>query len=148
MKKNGVTLIELIIVMVIIAIGATFVVPAIGSWIPNYRLKGAARDIVSILRVAQMKAVSANMEYRVKFDQSAGSYILQYRTTAGGSWINDGEEKKLPSGIQIVDLEPDDFEAQFNPNSTSTAGSIILKNTKGTHRKITISSSTGKVNVE
>ena len=148
MKKTGVTLIELIIVMAIIAIGATFLVPAIGSWIPNYRLKGAVRDIVSILRVAQMKAVSTNMEYRVKFNQSKGNYILQYRTTAGGSWINDGEEKKLPTGIQIADLEPDDFEAQFNPNSTSSAGSIVLRNTKSIQKRITISSSTGRVNVE
>lgn len=148
MKKTGVTLLELIIVMVIIAIGATFIIPGIGSWIPHFRLKSATRDIVSILRVAQMKAVSTNMEYRVKFYQSEGSYILQYRTTAGGSWIDEGEKKKLPPGIQIADLEPDDFEAQFNPNSTSSAGSIVVKNTKGSQRKITITSSTGKVNVE
>lgn len=148
MGKRAVTLVELIIVMAIIAIGATFVVPAIGSWIPNYRLKGATREIISILRVAQMKAVSTNMEYRVKFNQSSGSYILQYRTTIGGSWINEGEERLLPKGIQIIDLVPDDFEPQFNPNSTASAGSIILRNTKGSQRKITISSSTGKINVE
>lgn len=148
MKKIGITLIELIIVMVIIAISATFIIPSIGSWIPHYRLRSATRDVVSILRLAQMKAVSTNMEYRVKFNQSEGSYILQYRTTSGGSWVNDGEEKKLPTGIQIIDLEPDDFEAQFNPNSTSSAGSIVLKNIKGSKRKITISSSTGKISVE
>ena len=39
MNKKGVTLIELIVVMVIIAIGAILLVPNIGAWLPNYRLK-------------------------------------------------------------------------------------------------------------
>jgi len=52
MKRRGITLIELIIVMAIIAIGAVLVAPNIGAWIPHYRLRSAARDVVSTLRTA------------------------------------------------------------------------------------------------
>ena len=55
-NQKGVTLLELIIVMVIIAIGATLMAPGISSWMPHYRLRSATRDIVSTMRVAQIKA--------------------------------------------------------------------------------------------
>jgi prepilin-type N-terminal cleavage/methylation domain-containing protein len=60
-NRRGITLLELVVVMAIVAIGAAFVAPNIGAWIPNYRLKSATRDIVSTLRTAQLKAVSNNI---------------------------------------------------------------------------------------
>jgi general secretion pathway protein H len=148
MDRKGITLIELIIVIIIIAIGVSLIVPNISAWVPYYRLRGATRDIISTMRVAQMKAVSNNMEYRIKFDQGGGNYILQYRTTAGGPWIDEGIVQQLPAGIHIFDLEPDGFDAEFNPNSTSSAGSITLQNLKGGRRKISLSSTTGRVTVD
>ena len=68
MNKKGVTLIELIVVFVIIAIGAVLMVPNLSPWMANYRLRSATRDITSTLRVAQMKAVSNNLNYQVLFD--------------------------------------------------------------------------------
>ena len=64
-NQKGVTLLELIIVMVIIAIGATLMAPGISSWMPHYRLRSATRDIVSTMRVAQIKAISNNLTYQV-----------------------------------------------------------------------------------
>ena len=51
---------ELVVVMAIIAISAVLATPNIGAWIPNYRLKGAIREIVSVMRTAQIKSVSTN----------------------------------------------------------------------------------------
>ena len=65
MNKKGVTLIELIVVFVIIAIMAGLLAPNIGAWLPNYRLRSATRDIVSTMRDAQMRAVSKNMHIRL-----------------------------------------------------------------------------------
>jgi prepilin-type N-terminal cleavage/methylation domain-containing protein len=153
-NKKGITLIELIIVMVIIAIGATLMVPGIGAWLPNYRLRSATRDIVSTMRVAQMRAVSHNIEYAVSFNVGGNSYILHRRNT-GGCWDNDGDIQTLPAGIQINNITfPIDPclnnrpLAQFNPNSTSSSGSITLINTKGTTRRIVLTASTGRVRIE
>ena len=146
MRKRGVTLVELVVVMAIIAIGAAFVAPNIGAWIPNYRLRSASRDVTSALRMAQMKAISNNTQYHVSFNPGAGSFILQYQDT-GGNWIDDGVSATLPKGVLISGITFPGNNAQFNPNSTSSTGSITLSNTKGSKKTITLTTSTGKVNV-
>ena len=147
-NKKGITLIELVVVMIIIAIGAVLLVPNIGGWLPNYRLKSSTRDIASIMRVAQMKAVSNNLQYRVNLnsaDVGANSYILQYNT--GGIWVNEGAIQRLPSGIIINNNTLPNDRAEFNPNSTSSTGSITLQNTKGTQSRITLTPATGRVKI-
>lgn len=144
MNRRGVTLLELIIVIVIIAIGATLLAPGIGSWIPIYKLRGATRDVVSTLRTAQMKAVSINTDYRVRFPD-ATSYILEYQTTAG--WVAEGTQQTLPTGIQFSAF-PLGNNFQFNPNSTASTGSLTLTNTKGSARTISLITSTGRIRVD
>jgi prepilin-type N-terminal cleavage/methylation domain-containing protein len=146
MSKKGVTLLELIIVMVIIAIGATLLVPAIGAWIPTYRLRGATRDVVSTLRTAQMRAISINTDYRVRFPD-ATSYILEYRTTsATNPWVAEGSQQNLPTGITFTSFPPGS-RFLFNPNSTASTGSLTLTNTKGSSRTISLTTSTGRIRV-
>ena len=144
-NRKGVTLIELIVVMIIIAIGAILMAPGIGAWLPNYRLRSTTRDIVSTMRTAQMKAVSTNMEYRVLFDPGLKTYTLQRNS---GGWQADGATQALPSGIEISAINFAGNNAQFNSNSTASGGSIILINTKGTSKTITLTTSTGRIKIE
>jgi prepilin-type N-terminal cleavage/methylation domain-containing protein len=144
MNKKGITLIELIVVMVIIAIGAVLLAPGIGAWLPNYRLRSATRDIASTMRTAQMKAVSTNMEYRVFFPD-ASSYVLQYNS---GGFINEGALQTIPAGVSLDLSNLPGNNAQFNPNSTSSIGSVTLTNTKGTQKTITLTPATGRVKIE
>ena len=141
MNRKGVTLLELIVVIVIIGIGAVLFAPNIGAWLPNYRLRSAARDIVSTMRTAQMRAVSTNLTYQVSFTLPA-SYVLQHQTT------NEGANQTLPAGISISAINFTGNNAVFNPNSTSSSGSITLQNTRGTVRRLTVTSSTGRVTIQ
>lgn len=147
MNKRGVTLIELIVVMVIIAIGAVLFAPNIGAWLPNYRLRSAARDVASTMRTAQVRAVSNNMAYRVSFTQVPPSYVLQYQNTLG-NWVNEEVNQSLPSGISISAINLAGNNAQFNPNSTSSSGSLTLRNSRGTERRLTLTPSTGRVTIQ
>ncbi len=142
--KKGVTLLELVIVFVIIAIGAVLLVPNIGGWLPNYRLRSAARDITSMMRTAQLKAVSTNMEYRVRFPD-AKSYVLERNT---GGFVPEGATQTIPAGISVDLSNLPGNNAQFNPNSTCSIGSVTLTNTKGTQKKITLNAATGRVKIE
>lgn len=147
MNRKGVTLIELIVVMIIIGIAAVFFAPNIGAWLPNYRLRSAARDIVSTMRTAQMKAVSTNLQYRVNFnvaDVGANSYCLE--RNAGG-WVSEGVIQTLPTGVTIAGNTLPNQRAEFNTNSTSSTGSVTLQNSKGTQRRLTLAPSTGRVTI-
>jgi len=136
MNKKGVTLIELIVVMVIIAIGAALIAPNIGAWLPNYRLRSATRDLVSTMRTAQMKAVSTNTAYSVVF-VGANSY----QVVPGGILNN------LPNGVEFENNTFPGATVQFNTDSTSSGGGVTLKNVKQ-KKRITITSVTGRIKID
>jgi prepilin-type N-terminal cleavage/methylation domain-containing protein len=146
MTQRGVTLIELIVVMVIIAIGAVLTAPNISSWLTNYRLRSATRDVVSIMRVAQVKAVSNHALYQVFFDTAHDSYILQYQDT-GGAWVREGEIQTLPTGVKYNTTFVGNT-ITFSPNSTTTDGRIALNNTKGSIKTVRVSGLTGRIKIE
>jgi type IV fimbrial biogenesis protein FimT len=150
MNQKGITLIELVVVLVIIAIMAGLLAPNIGAWLPNYRLRSATRDIVSTMRTAQMRAVSNNVQYRVNFNVieigAANSYVLQ-RDSGAGVFVNDGAVQILPTGITISSNLFPAGRVVFNSNSTSSGGSITLENTKGATRSISLTTVTGRVSI-
>jgi general secretion pathway protein H len=153
MDKKGVTLIELIVVMAIIAIGAALVVPNSGVWIPTFRLRTATREIVSTLRAAQMKAVTNNTRYGVTFDP--GSQQIQLYRDSGGL-VADGPASSLPTGVtfdSITGLPMDGPGGEplvtFFPNSSASAsGNITLKNTRDRQKTIQISMTTGRITIQ
>ncbi len=150
MNKKGITLIELVVVMLIIAVGAALIAPNIGAWIPYYRLRSATRDIVSLMRTAQMKAISSNKHYGVYFDPG-GSIILQQTTgdtSVNGNWSNEGEAQTLPQGVTITGISFPNRRAHFNSDSTSGTGSMTLRNSKGSTKTITLTPSTGRTKVD
>jgi prepilin-type N-terminal cleavage/methylation domain-containing protein len=157
MNNKGVTLVELIVVFVIIAIGATLATPTIGAWLPKYRIRGATRDIVSTMRDAQMRAVASNARFRVNFSAGefgcpANSYILQQQNTLGG-WDNNGACQTLPPGITI-NLVLDDDKAVFNPDCTCSSDtrtatlSYIKEGITKEQRVIRVRPSTGRVTAD
>jgi prepilin-type N-terminal cleavage/methylation domain-containing protein len=150
MNKKGVTLIELIVVFVIIAIAAGLIAPNVGGWLPRYRLRSATRDIVSTMRDAQMKAVSRRLQYQVDFNgPPANSYILQRNS---GGFINDGALQTAPAGITVNIAGLPGGTAVFNPDCTCTAGSITLSYEKGgitqAQKGIFLNAATGKIRIQ
>jgi len=153
MNRRGVTLIELITVMVIISVLAALSIPAFGTWMAHYRLRTAARDVVSAMRTAQMRAVSYNLRHGVAFDSVNNQFQL-YRDSGGLQ--ADGAINPLPKGVtynSIVGLPTDGPGGlpfiSFFPNSTASAsGSITLRNSKGKDKTIQISMASGRVTIQ
>ena len=131
--EGGVTLIEVAVVMAIVAIMALFLAPAIGQWVDNFRIRQAARDISSTLQQAKMKAISTKTQHTVTFDIDNDTYLLS----------GESEAETVPRG---VDIEAGGT-VSFDPNGTSSGGSITIKNKEGKQYNININS-VGRVSMQ
>ena len=74
--EKGFSLIELIIVVTVIGIMAAVSVPAILQWLPNVRLKAAARDLYSNMQTMRMLAIKTNKTTAIFFFPSNNNYKL------------------------------------------------------------------------
>jgi len=77
-NKHGFSLIELVVVLVIIGIMAAIAVPNIIAWLPNMRLKAAARDLYSAAMKAKGEAIKRNVNCSLVFNQSVGGVTPAY----------------------------------------------------------------------
>ena len=78
MKKSGFTSTELVVIIGVIGILTLMAIPGFTTWLPNYRLKGAARDLYSNMQLAKIGAVRANANWAIVFDASVnpGRYFI------------------------------------------------------------------------
>ena len=74
-SASGFTMIEVLIVIVILAILSSIAIPGFSRWLPNYRLKGAARDLYSNLQLAKAGAIKDRTNWTAQFPGN-GTYQL------------------------------------------------------------------------
>jgi len=170
LKKNqsGVTLIEVVVVIALLGILAGFAYPNFKSWIPNYKLKAAARDLVSNFQRAKMEAVKRNKWVVVSFTPGTysssgmvGSYQIFVDDGTGGgtarNFTRDGSELIITQIImpKYVTL----YAASFSGGTTaagfdgkglpasSRIGNVKLRNNNSRYYKVTLSIA-GNINVQ
>ena len=134
---KGVTLIELVVVMAIVAIMALFMAPAIGEWVDNFRIRQAARDISSTLQQAKMQAISTRQPHSVTFTPGADIYQITPVTAGGGG-------AQLPKGVTIVSGSTITFSAD---GTSPVNGIITINNTKGKQYQVSVSA-TGRIQMQ
>jgi len=85
-KRDGFTIIELIIVIAVIGIIAAVSVPNFLSYLPDARLKSAARDLYSNLQQAKISAIKSNKQWAIVFNADAGVYEVCSGKGSDDSW--------------------------------------------------------------
>ena len=138
----------------IIAILTAIAVPNIISWLPNYRLKSAARDLVSNMQKARMEAVKRNVTVVLDFVPANDMYEMFVDDGAGTSgnannFTRDSGETLLGTFVMPNDvtLSSASFsggtqEAGFNSRglpANSRIGNVILLNNNSRYYKTTLS---------
>jgi prepilin-type N-terminal cleavage/methylation domain-containing protein len=66
-RQAGFTLAELVIVVGIIVVMSAIALPAIGRWIRNYKIRGAADQVAAEIQQAKLLAVKKNVNFGVVF---------------------------------------------------------------------------------
>lgn len=134
-SADGVTLLELLVVMIILSLMLGLVAPRFGVWMDNWRLRTAAERIAQTLRDARNRAVYEQRYYMVLIgpDGSRGDSVVRVRMIEPSSgWIRD---YPLPAGIMVDEGEEAPPDAVFRltayPSGGMEEGVLRLRNSQG-----------------
>ena len=163
-KEAGISIVEVMTVIAVIAILCAIAVPGYIGWLPRYRLSTAARDVLSDLEFARATAIRVNGPVVMAFNPDNDSYRIWADTGAlinRGNWNQDGDEPTLrnretPPGIFINAADFDGNpqirfagnglpEVQTNPPSLG-GGSVTLANTQD--NRVVLLSVGGKARIQ
>ena len=134
--ESGVTLLEILILVVVLSIMAGIAIPAFSAWLPEYRLRNAARDIYSTLQRAKSGAANANETWGVFFDNSVnpGNYSVwsfgpnrKWDDGVGDDRIDSNSSSWIRSGTII----PNEFIATNEPKTGLPAIKVSIVTISG-----------------
>lgn len=141
MKKNGFTLIELMVVVIIIGILAGITVPGLLRNLPYRRLVSGKDQIAGDLMLLRQKSIANDICYGLANNTSNNNeYRIFIDTDKSGTY--DGGEpvvatKKLPTGVSF----DGDFSTSFLPGGTlsqAIPGTVNVINIKGEKKSLKV----------
>jgi prepilin-type N-terminal cleavage/methylation domain-containing protein len=132
-RSGGFTLLELIVTAAMALILLSFAVLNGSRFRAEHRLRSAARQVATDLRLVRAKAITQNEEYRVRFTAGSSAYFVNRRDPATGSWEPHALYSKqiTAAGPVPLYLEPPARSAStitigFGPRGGATNGTIRL----------------------
>jgi general secretion pathway protein H len=119
----GVTLLELMIVLVLMALVAAVTIPLFGNGVSATELRGAARELAAGLRLARGQAITQRTEAMLQLDVATRRFTVP----------PDPRVHALPAGIELKlftaqrDLVSDNVGAiRFYPDGGSNGGRVTV----------------------
>ena len=166
--RRGFTLIEVVVALTIMAIGAAVAIPAFLSLVREDDLTSATRTVERLFRIARDSAIHGGTPVTVVMDSATGYVWLDTPPLVGGEvWASEWEENLSLFGSTSF-LPPDDVSLEtfgtilpipagvrleiskararftFSPSGQAFADSLVLASVLG-RRTVTLDSWTGDV---
>ncbi len=134
--SKGLTLMELIITLGVLAILLAIATPSLDTFSSAYKLRGATREVATDLQFARLLAVKENKNLRVDFNPK---YYQVVRS--------DGSIAKARNlGNEYPDITLTSISITFDSRGDASASTVTVTNPRGA-KNVTVNS-TGRVKIE
>ncbi|NEX21536.1 prepilin-type N-terminal cleavage/methylation domain-containing protein [Thiorhodococcus mannitoliphagus] len=145
--QRGLTLLELILVVAILAILIGVAVPSMHEMLARNRLKAAAQAIAEDLQWARSEAIKRNRSIAVSLEPSTWCYGITLATALG---CDCRQTQSAPKGCELKRVNGVDYpgtslsatfpQTVFEPRrATARNGSLLLQSDRGTAIKVILS---------
>ena len=134
LNTKGLTLVELMIVVSIILIISAIAIPSYISDLPRQRLKGAAINLLTDMRMARARAVASNQNYLVCFDTALPGYTLV---------LEDASMDCTPATPANVEKTVN-FKSDYGGVTFGRGNSTVCGNFAGANEDITFTAKTAR----
>nr|WP_067296773.1 GspH/FimT family protein [Marinobacterium profundum] len=131
--QTGVTLVELLVTLVVLAIFALVGFPSLTSMFESYRVAGAAQTLYADLQYARAESIKRNLDVAVNFDSTAWCYGITDTapfTACDCSGTVASQASCSVNGEQYI-VSGDSFPGVSMASSLSS-GSVTFDPTRGT----------------
>ena len=124
-RNSGMTILELVTVIGIVAILAAIGIPNYISWLPKYRAGTAIRQLYTEMQAAKQRAITENNDFKVTFLLTSPNRYEIYNDGVLGKTVIIGDSAP---GIVIDSVTFIGNSVTFYPTGLSSpAGEVILK---------------------
>jgi general secretion pathway protein H len=143
-RRDGYTLIELVLVVAVLAVASMVVGPAVGRAVDGIRVRTEVAGIASFLRSARQQAVTLRQAHEVALDAERRTLLVR---RVGRDAISSGETRRqLSSLLHLKPLTGSSLQPiTFMPQGNSSGGSFRIEATGPRAYVITVDPLTGRV---
>jgi len=134
-RSRGASLLDVLISATIFSTLLAIGLPSLARLKTPYAVRNTALQIEAALQLARQRAIARNTSYRVTFNSSAGTYVLE-QNTGGNTWVADGATQKVPYGVSLGTIPTNPV---FDTRGTLPAAINVPVSMSGAHsRTVTI----------
>ncbi|MGD9022534.1 MAG: GspH/FimT family pseudopilin [Deltaproteobacteria bacterium] len=146
-KAEGLTLVELMVAIAILAIFATVAIPSFNYYLPKARASGAGRELFTELQWARQRAIARNNDFVIVFNTSNDSYTIY------DDQDNDFSTVGAESGEEVKTIHIGDhfkgigfgYIAGNNPSGNPITGEVTFAGDNFTFRATGLANKSGAV---
>ena len=156
-NTSGFTMIELIVVIAILAIMASFAVPSLYSWRSEAKLKSAVSLIRGDLEMAKSRAMRENNFVAILYNETSYLIFIDDGTGGGdpGDYVRHNDERllrnrQLPAGvtIELAATTFADNRTRFNGRGyIGNQGLLTIVNSSGAQKQVVANNRFGRITV-
>jgi prepilin-type N-terminal cleavage/methylation domain-containing protein len=98
--QRGMTIVEILVVTAVVGVLFAIAMPAVSTHVALQEMRGAAREVVEVLRDARSAAVDEGVPRYVLFDPASQTY--QPFRYEGPGWVAETAPQELPTSVTFT----------------------------------------------